>query len=279
MQHRIKTRFSIRLAGYAVTGAAVMGMIAAVSFAGVRPGQPLLRFGGNTVQPYVHQEDADKRDTANQGVYAPGAKPYGLGYGDWSALWWQRIFFIPPADNPNLDTSGADCAAGQAGPVWYLAGSFTDKKSFKRTCIIPSDVSLLIPILTTAFGAGLADCLSPGWGNAGPCDVNALRAAAAAEEDNPKTLDLSLDGVPQLGLNAYRVQSPVFNYTLTSSNIVAQLFNFPVPAGTYQPVVADGYWVMFKPLTPGVHFIHAKGVEAGGFTVEETYTLIVVGSH
>jgi predicted RNase H-like HicB family nuclease len=60
---------------------------------------------------------------------------------------------------------------------------------------------------------------------------------------------------------------------------VAQLFNFPVPAGTNQPVVADGYWVMFKPLTPGVHFVHAKGVEAHGFTVEETYTLIVVGSH
>jgi len=32
---------------------------------------------------------------------------------------------------------------------------------------------------------------------------------------------------------------------------------------------------MFTPLPPGVHTIHTKGVEAGGFTVELTYTLIV----
>jgi hypothetical protein len=262
-----------------------LGVIAAVSFAGVRPGQPLLPIAGNrnpdvlsaAVQPYVHQEDSDKHDAQNQSLYAPDTKPYGLSYADWSALWWQRIFFIPPADNPNLDTSGKDCGDGQSGPVWYLAGTFGG--SAKRTCIILSDVSVLIPILTTAYGAGLADCLSPGWGNAGPCDVNALRAAAAAEENGPRTLDLFLDGARQVVTNANRVQSPVFSYTVTSTNVVSQFFGFPVPAGTYQPVVADGYWVMFKPLTPGVHFIQAKGVEAGGLTVDVTYTLIVLGGH
>ena len=63
MQHTIKTRFSIRLAGYALSGTAFLGMIAAVSFAGVRPGQPPLRFGGNAIQPYVHQEVAQTSST------------------------------------------------------------------------------------------------------------------------------------------------------------------------------------------------------------------------
>ena len=280
MQHRIINR-SIQLAGYALAGASVLGVIAAVSFAGIRQGQPLLPFAGSrntglqpaAVQPYVHQDASDK--SANPAVYTPDSKPYGLSYEDWSTFWWQRVLFIPPDDNPNLDTSGADCAQGQSGPVWYLAGTFGG--SAKRTCFITTGVSVLIPILTTAFGAGLGDCLSPGWGNAGPCDVNALRAAAAAQEDNPQRLELSLDGIPLSGLNAYRVQPPPFSYAVTSANILGQLFGFPVPAGIYQPAVTDGYWVMFKPLSPGQHTIHAKGVQSDGFAVETTYSLIVQG--
>jgi hypothetical protein len=43
---------------------------------------------------------------------------------------------IPEATNPNLHTNCAHCAVGQAGPVWFLAGSFAG--SFTRACTVPS---------------------------------------------------------------------------------------------------------------------------------------------
>jgi hypothetical protein len=169
----------------------------------------------------------------------------------------------------------------QSGNVFFLAGTFGGPAT--RTCTIRTGTSVLISILATVFGSHLGDCLSPGWGNPDPCDVETLRASAAAEEDNPQTLELSLDGIPLKDLAAYRAKSPVFSFALgdgtTSQNIVSYLFNFPVPDGTYYPAVADGYWVMFTPLQPGVHTIVSRGVEHVGSTlppVELNYTLIVV---
>jgi len=71
-------------------------------------------------------------------------------------------------------------------------------------------------------------------------------------------------------LAAYRVQSPVFSFMLTTDNVISFLlaafgFSGTQPAGTYTPAVSDGYWVMFTPLSRGQHTIHFEGVQAGGF--------------
>src|SRR5947207_2608039 len=60
----------------------------------------------------------------NAGVIPRDANAYGNTYGEWSARWWQWVLAIPVATNPNLDTTGAHCGEGQAGPVWFLAGTF-----------------------------------------------------------------------------------------------------------------------------------------------------------
>jgi hypothetical protein len=44
---------------------------------------------------------------------------------------------------------------------------------------------------------------------------------------------------------------------------------------TYVPAVADGYWLLVTPLTPGEHTIYFKGINNAGFTVEVTYFLTV----
>ena len=59
------------------------------------------------------------------GVYPPGSNPLGVTYGEWTAKWWQWLLSIPGPVNPNLDTTGANCAQGQSGPVWFLAGRFS----------------------------------------------------------------------------------------------------------------------------------------------------------
>jgi hypothetical protein len=41
---------------------------------------------------------------------------------DLGASWWQWALSIPTAQNPLLDTTGANCAQKQDGPIWFLAG-------------------------------------------------------------------------------------------------------------------------------------------------------------
>lgn len=227
----------------------------------------------------------------NPGVHPPNSKPYGLSYGEWSAKWWQWILQIPAATNPNLDATGANCAEGQSGQVWFLGGSFgTLPSPITRDCTVPAGRSLLIPALNQADGAGLLDCGGPAPFNV-PCadftfggktGLDALREEAKVSQDNPTSLQLSLDGVPVSDLTSYRAQSPVFSFSLTSDNVISFLLAFfglpgPEPPGTYTPAVSDGYWVMFTPLPPGHHTIHVEGVPAGGSgTGGVTYYLTVL---
>ena len=184
------------------------------------------------------------------------SNPYGNSYGEWSARWMQWFFSIPQGTNPALDPTGAFCAQGQTGKVWFLAGSLLNG-SFTRTCTVPPGTALFLPITNGVFGAAVFDCdpTNPGV----PCDVTTLRAAADAAMD-PKNLDLkaSIDGVPIGNLLDYRVQSPVFAVTLPNDNIVG------IPSGTYSPMVSDGYWLLIAPLPPGNHTIHFSSTITGG---------------
>lgn len=201
----------------------------------------------------------------NPGVLPLNSHSHGMTYGEWSAAWWQWGLSIPAATNPILDTTGANCAEGQVGQVWFLAGTFGG--SVIRSCTVPAGRALFFPILNSAFGAALGDCepTNPSV----PCDVSALRAAAAAVVDNPTTLEASVDGVELQNLIDYRVQSPVFSLTLSAANFLG------LPSGTYAPEVSDGYWLMLAPLSADTHTIHFKGVFNNGVEVEVTYNLTV----
>ncbi len=221
-----------------------VGLIGAATIAGAQAGNP------------------------NPSVIPINSKPHGLSYGEWSARWWDWALSIPPSMNPLLDPSGAFCTQGQSGRVWFLAETFGG--SAIRTCAVPAGTMLFFPILNGAFGSGLGDC-PPGNPGAG-CSVPTLRAAAAANVDPPVTLLVSIDGVPLTGLSAYRATSPVFSYTVTSDNVVGLL------AGTYSPVVSDGYWMMLAPLSAGAHTIFIKGISyipPSGFETDVTYNLTV----
>jgi hypothetical protein len=205
----------------------------------------------------------------NPQVLPVHSSPFGSTYGEWSARWWQWALSIPAATNPVLDETGEHCAEGQIGQVWFLASSFFGG-TFDRTCTVPTGKALFFPIVQVAFGAAVGDCepTNPGV----PCDVTALRAAAAASMD-PVMIDASIDGVPLRNLSDYRVQSPVFSVTLPEENVLG------VPSGTYAPMVSDGYWLMLAPLSAGAHTIHFKGIITGGpfagFETEVTYHLTI----
>jgi hypothetical protein len=81
---------------------------------------------------------------------------FGNTYGEWASRWVQWVLSIPTGTNPALDTSGANCAQGQAGPAWFLAGNFGG--ALTRTCTVPAGKALFFPLVDGLFGAGAGDC-------------------------------------------------------------------------------------------------------------------------
>jgi hypothetical protein len=109
-------------------------------------------------------------------------------------------------------------------------------------------------VLASVFAGAATDC-EPIF--AVPCNLAELRTLIS-DLTNPVDLELTIDGKTIRRLRRQRVQTPAFVFTLPEDNV------FGVPAGTYNPHVADGYFVMLAPLEPGAHTIHSKAVFTGG---------------
>ena len=87
-------------------------------------------------------------------------------------------------------------------------------------------------------------------------------ASASVDQVDPDTdLSATVDGA---AARMVRAHSAVFPLVLPEDNV------FGAPAGHYQEV-ADGYWVLLDPLSPGEHTIHFA---AAGF-LDVTYHLTV----
>jgi hypothetical protein len=208
------------------------------------------------------QDRDDHRDggqACRPDVFPPGAKPYGKSFGEWTALWWQWAMSMPLTHNPLADT--AEISAGQAGKVWFLGGSFVSGEA-KRTGTVPSGKALFLALLNTECSTVEAD---PFHGDT----AAQLRACAKGWVDGAAAI-CSIDGVPVKHLEAYRFQSPVFNFgPLPADNVLG------VAAGATGKSVSDGLWLMLEPLPDGQHTIEFIGVFAAGFTLHITYNLTV----
>lgn len=188
---------------------------------------------------------------SNPGILPPGSNPHGHSYGEWTARWWQWALSIPADRNPLTDTTGEFCGEGQSGPVWFYAGTFGN--SAERTCTVPAGKAIFLPVYNWIFGSGVFDCdpTVPGV----PCDVDSLRAQAAANTEAAEVLEVSIDGVTVKNVREYRALSPEpFSLTYPEGSVVGE------PSGTYFPQVADGYWLMLAPLSKGAHTIRTHVV-------------------
>jgi len=186
-------------------------------------------------------------------IVPPDSTPdaaYGKTYDQWTVAWWQWAFSIPAAVNPVLDTTGAYASEGQSGPVWFLAGTFGGG-TIKRNITIPAGKAIFMPVYNWIFGASVYDCQPSNPGV--PCHVPTLQASAAAATTSVQSMQVTIDGQSVNQLTQYRAASPgAFSVTLPDSNVVG------LPAGTYAPQVADGYWLLLAPLEPGKHRISVE---------------------
>jgi hypothetical protein len=121
---------------------------------------------------------------------------------------------------------------------------------------MPAGKALFMPVYNWIFGSGVFDCdpTVPGV----PCNVDDLSALAAANTEVATVLEVTIDGVPVQNVRDYRASSPdPFSITYPENSVVG------VPAGTYYPQVADGYWLMLAPLSKGKHTIEIHVVAPG----------------
>jgi hypothetical protein len=174
----------------------------------------------------------------NPGILPPNSHAFGQTYGEWAADWWTWV--ITQGGGPLYDETGEECAAGQSGKVWFLAGSWVGP--VERNCVVPPGKALFFPIQNNAF-VGYEDDPWPFYPHA---DEAAARADLAAGNDASGGRSATIDGVGVEDLDHYRVTSPVFGAAWPEWQ-------------TFYPCVDDGWYLLLAPLSAGEHTISFTG--------------------
>lgn len=214
-------------------------------------------------------------------IVPPGRTLFGKSYNQLGDEWTNWVLREPLATNPATDNDGADCARNQSGKVWFLAGTFGglfgEDVIANRTCTIPAGKAIFTAITTfVSFG--------PEFLNAPPCDAVKTplgQIRCDINDDVPLQPNLGLkvviDGKAVRDLFAYRIQSPPGGYALEITPGSPFNAGYSISPGVRTPAVSDGFYILLKPLPPGVHTIstsadfNADGIPDQG----ANYTLTV----
>jgi hypothetical protein len=201
--------------------------------------------------------------------------PIGPSYDALAVGWWQYVLSRPADTNPLTDTTGAQCANGQAGPVFFLAGGAGATTVTRTQCTVHGPRALFFPLLN-AF-----DVHTPGDGLDTPELILKDFQTFGFRAD---TLNASVDGVPIRNLDPKTTPfracaGPIagcaprsFALALPDANL------FGLPRGIYKPAVQDGFYLLLAPLGRGVHTITFGGTGNFGapFSQNITYRLRVL---
>jgi hypothetical protein len=199
----------------------------------------------------------------NPSIVSPDDKFRGLSYGEWGAQWWINLFGTPVVGDSHPSLQGGPFA-GTKGVLFLaiLSGGVTiDIKT-------PSGTPIFLPVVNTECSVFEPEPFH------GDNEVE-LRACANDDIDHTSGLFAEIDGVPVNNLDNYRVESPLFQFTLPANNLFAY-FGLDAPAGTTSPAVDAGVYLLLEPLTVGTHTIHVGGTYQDGFSFDTTFNITVV---
>jgi hypothetical protein len=201
----------------------------------------------------------------NPGVIPPNAQFRGLSYGEWAARWWQTAFSIPVEDGYHPLISGG--AFGGADGVVFLAG-VGGGPTINVT--IPAGTALFFPVVNSECSLIEPD---PFHGD----DEAEMRACANMHIDHTSDRFAVIDGVPVRNLNAYRVQSPLFQFGPLPEDNLLEFSGDDAPAGATSPSVDAGVYLLLAPLKVGRHVIRFGGTfDEFDFSIDTTYVITVV---
>jgi hypothetical protein len=197
--------------------------------------------GENSINTnFVNNDNTTKLDISNL-VYDIDSDPFNVSFADWTEKWWQWTYSIPWDRNPSYDDIGKYCSENQRGPVWFLTLAY--EHPVIRTCDIPKNTALLITLLNSECSYAEFPLLKT---------EEELRECAKRMQDLVVGGNASLNNVPILNLENYRVQTDIFNFTLPENNIL-NLTSQSTQA------VADGNWLFLKPLPAATYELKVKG--------------------
>jgi len=206
---------------------------------------------------------------ATPGIAPPNSNPYGKSYAQWTANWWRYVMGFPAASSPLADDTGANCANGQSGPVFFLVGTI-GTQVVRNDCVVPLGKSILFPVLN-------AMCAIP---EDGPTKDAVIEVCSRGFIDQVDLAEVTVDGVKVHNIIPEYRFAEWFPFIGAAPSIYED-YCTGAPAGTcyegfHSQGYSDGYWIMLRPLTPGQHVIHILGgVSSWGFTVDVTYNLTV----
>jgi hypothetical protein len=206
----------------------------------------------------------------NPDIVPPSARFAGRSYSEWSAAYFQWVYSLPLDNHPLFDDT-VDCSTGQSGQVWFIDGRLGGGPPVNRSCTIPAGTALFVNLASNEEDNAACDATGTMVQLANFTE-NELRgfASGAVEGFLDSRGQCQIDGVsvqnlpgpnPTSFASPYRVQSPVFDYTIPASDTVLSLIDGPCyqnPPAQYQTVtgaVADGYYVIIKPLPLGEHLV------------------------
>ena len=174
-------------------------------------------------------------------VYNVDSNPFNVSYADWTEKWWQWAYSLPQNIHPAYDNTGKFCKESQKEPVWFFPGTY--QQSVIRYCEIPYGVGILFPILNS-------ECSFVEYPQMKTKEE--LSNCARKIQDTTVPVFATLNGVEIPNLENYRIQSDIFNFTLTENNILN------LQPQTTQ-AISDGNWVFLKPLPLGNYELKFKG--------------------
>jgi len=178
----------------------------------------------------------------------------GISQSELTRRWWQWASSFEYAESPISDPTGERCAAGQEGPVWFLAGTYGSAPA-RRTCHVPAGKHLFFPLINYVVMPRNCNCSS--------CEVATEMAKSIT--NSPMGLFVELDGKSMDKLEEHRVASPPGCF-----NMAGRLANGP----KIEPSASDGYWMHLPPLEKGTHKLRFGG-SLSSLRQELNYTLIV----
>jgi hypothetical protein len=177
-------------------------------------------------------------------IFPPESKPFGFPHEHYVTEVWKLIYSTPNSTNPLQDTTGDWCTTYAQSlvnsSVVYLTA--TSGGASERTCIIPSGSSAFIEIVSAAASDGEKKGAS----------IDRLDYLAKFDQDHVTSRYLKINNQEITGLEKYRFHTEPFDFTAPKGAM------FGIPPGHYN-AVADGYYVMTKPLLPGNYSIESKG--------------------
>lgn len=176
--------------------------------------------------------------------YTPNNSPYGITYGGWTIRWWKWCFSIPRGRNPTIDPTGGLCAEGQAGPVWFLAGTWvSEERNYPhRQCCIPKGLSILFPIIN--------------------CEENPIEYPnLKSKDDMRKSLsrDMATVSKYECFVDGEKLSPQIVHSDPEFFDIELRSDMSENRKGGHTTMTCSGYWVFLRPLREGYHDLSIEG--------------------